>query len=146
MTAPVFIDAFWSAVDEGVLQFQVCDECGFTRWPPSGVCPECLSREWSWRPSRGEGSVWSYVVYHRAYDAEFGPWLPYNVALIELDEGVRLLSRIVDVDYPGGISVGCRVRVTFRPLGGTRAVAVFVPVDTVQDSVPGEAPGTEGER
>ena len=127
------IEQFWDAAADGVLQFQRCTACAYLRWPVAGVCPECLSREWQWAASTGTGTVWSYVVYHHAYRAEYRERLPYNVALVELDEGVRLLSRIVG-EQPA--HVGQRVQVTFAAIdGGARPVPVFAGLQSAAESL-----------
>lgn len=90
------------------LMFQHCDRCGFVRYPPAPVCPECLGRLFRWRPDSGLGTVWSYCIYHRAFDPAFTPALPYNVALVELDSGPRLISNVLDVAAED-LSVGLRV-------------------------------------
>ncbi|PHV64896.1 Zn-ribbon domain-containing OB-fold protein [Williamsia muralis] len=117
---------FWDGAKEGRLTFQQCDDCRFVRWPAAGVCPECLSREATWREFAGTGSVWSHVVYHRAYAARLKPDVPYRVVLVQLDCGVRLLSRILDVDTP--VAVGDRLEVRYVDVGDAGQVPVFVPV------------------
>lgn len=115
---------FWDAARDGKLSFQQCHQCSFIRWPAAGVCPECLSREASWVDVEGSGTVWSNVVYHRAYAPTFKDEIPYAVGLVELDCGVRLVTRLVDVE-PGTDIVGARVTVRFAPLGEHGVVPVF---------------------
>ena len=112
---------FWAEAHNGRLVFQHCDRCEFVRWPAAGTCPECLSRDFTWRAVESTGTVWSYVVYHRAYSPAFADQLPYNVALIELDCGVRLLSRLVGLS-DGEDPVGARVSASFADLGGDHGV------------------------
>lgn len=124
--APLDFDSFWAQATNGGLRFPVCDECGYVRWPPAGVCPECLSRRWTWRQSDGIGTIWSFVVYHRAYRASYRDRIPYNVIFVELEEGVRLVSRAVDCG-PDDLRIGLRVRAVSRRLDGEGpAVPVFV--------------------
>lgn len=117
---------FWAAAAEGRLTFQRCDDCGFVRWPASGVCPECLSRRATWVAVEGTGTIWSHVVYHRAYAADLKPDVPYAVGLVQLDCGVRLVSRLVGFD-PGAPEVGQEVAVRYQELGDHGTVAVFGP-------------------
>jgi uncharacterized protein len=114
---------FWDAANDGRLTFQQCDDCAYVRWPASGVCPECLSRSSAWREFDGIGTVWSHVVYHRAYSARVKDDIPYRVVLAELDCGVKLLGRVVDVATQ--VAVGDRLRVVFADPGDGRKIPAF---------------------
>jgi uncharacterized OB-fold protein len=86
--------AYWAALGEGRLLLQRC-ECG-QRWAPArSACPACLGTRWSWESAQGGGRLKSWVVYHSAFHEAFRERLPYNVALVELDEGVSLITNIV---------------------------------------------------
>jgi uncharacterized OB-fold protein len=125
---------FWAAAEVSRLEFQVCQQCGYIRWPAAGVCPECLSREAVWQTTGNEGTVWSFVVYHHAYGPALKSQVPYNVALVELDNGVKLITRIVGVS-DSEIRVGMRVRAGFEPIGDRPSAPVFCPVGMpTQDS------------
>jgi uncharacterized OB-fold protein len=118
---------FWDAARDGRLVFQHCDDCGYVRWPAAGVCPECLSREATWAQVAGTGTLWSFVVYHRAYAPSLKEQVPYPVAFVELDCGVRLLSRLADVD-PAKAEAGMPVAVRYAELGDHGVVPWFSPV------------------
>ncbi|GAA1948385.1 OB-fold domain-containing protein [Nocardioides panacihumi] len=115
---------FWDEAAQGRLVFQRCEDCRFLRWPAAGVCPECLGRGFTWDEVEPSGTVWSYVVYHRAYSAHLKDRVPYNVALVELDCGVRLLSTLVDL-HDGAEPVGAAVRARFEAVGEHPVVPVF---------------------
>lgn len=117
---------FWDGAAEGRLTFQTCDDCAFVRWPASGVCPECLSRAATWQDVAGTGTIWSHVVYHRAYAPSLKADVPYSVALVQLDCGVRLVSRLVDFEGSSP-EVGQAVSVRYQELGDHGTVAVFGP-------------------
>jgi uncharacterized OB-fold protein len=117
---------FWSAAAENRLTFQRCAACDYIRWPAAGLCPECLGTDAQWVDVAGTGTVWSYVIYHRAYSAALRDAVPYNVALVELDCGVKLLTRLVDFADNDPI-IGAAVRVTFTELAGHGVVPMFVP-------------------
>lgn len=86
---------YWEALEAGVLSFQYCGACGHRWLPAREACPQCLQADWlSWVPSRGAGKVVSWVVYHVAYDPAFKERLPYNVAIVELEEGPRLITNL----------------------------------------------------
>jgi hypothetical protein len=117
---------FWDAAKRGELICQRCDDCGYLRWPMAGVCPECLSRRATLTEVEGTGTLWSFVVYHRAYAPSLKGDVPYAVALVELDCGVRLVTRLVDFEQ-GAAEVGMPVSVRYRELGDRGVVPVFGP-------------------
>ena len=87
---------YWDALTAGRLTFQRCRNCDHAWLPPRAECPECLAAEWNWVQASGKGRVISWVIYHHAYHQAFKERLPYNVALVELDEGPRLITNIVN--------------------------------------------------
>jgi len=87
---------YWDALKQGRLTFQHCRTCNNAWLPPRAECPECLTNEWDWTAASGRGRVVSWVIYHHAYHEAFRDRLPYNVALVELDEGPRLITNIVN--------------------------------------------------
>ncbi|MEU6641940.1 Zn-ribbon domain-containing OB-fold protein [Saccharomonospora sp. NPDC046836] len=115
---------FWEATREGRLELQRCTDCGHLRFPINDICPECLSRAHTWQPLSGDGEVFSYVVFHQVYNKAFVDDVPYNVALIQLDEGPRMFSNIVGTPNEQ-VSVGDRVRVVFDPVTDTVTLPRF---------------------
>lgn len=87
---------YWDELAQGRLTFQRCRKCGHAWLPLRAECPECLGPEWEWAEASGKGRVISWVIYHHAYHEAFRDRLPYNVALVELDEGPRLITNIVN--------------------------------------------------
>jgi uncharacterized OB-fold protein len=88
-------DHYWLSLEAGRLTFQNC-ACGHCWLPPRSECPSCLGTDWSWRDASGRAKLISWVVYFIAYDESFQKKIPYNVAIVELEEGVRLISNITD--------------------------------------------------
>jgi uncharacterized OB-fold protein len=88
-------EPFWTGCKAHQLRFQRCRTCGLVRWPASILCPECHGRETEWIVASGRGHVFSFIVYHEALHPAFEQDLPYVVAIVELDEGPRLLTNIV---------------------------------------------------
>ena len=86
---------YWDALREGHLVFQRCD-CGNAWLPARRHCPACLAPEPRWERASGKGTLVSWVVYHTPYHPAFEGRLPYNVALVQLEEGPRLLTNVVD--------------------------------------------------
>jgi uncharacterized OB-fold protein len=118
---------FWNGLREHKLLIQRCSGCGALRNPPRPMCPKCRSLEWDSIESSGRGIVYSYVMPHQPRFPFFD--YPYIVVLVELDEGVRLVSNLVDIE-PVDVTVGMPVQVCyqtfendlvlhqFRPAGG----------------------------
>jgi uncharacterized OB-fold protein len=99
------LHAHRDALAEERLTFQRCATCGNAWLPPRDACPRCLSPEWGWEDARGTGRLVSWVVYHRAYHPDFEDRVPYNVALVELDEGPRLITNVVGIDGVDGLEI-----------------------------------------
>lgn len=87
---------YWEGLAQGTLLYMHCRACGNNWLPARDACPACLARELEWRPSAGRGRIVSWVIYHVAYHDAFKDRLPYDVTLVQLDEGPRLLTNIVD--------------------------------------------------
>ena len=106
---------FWQAAARHELVLQTCAACGTVRHPPRPVCPSCLSWDVTWKPASGRGRVWSWVVAHPPVLPAFAEKAPYNVAVVELDEGVRMVGNLVDVAN-GEIHEGMAVEVAWEDL------------------------------
>lgn len=88
---------FWEAAARHELVLQTCGSCGAVRHPPRPVCPTCLSWEHTWKPASGRGRVWSWVIAHPPVLPAFADKAPYNVVVVELDEGVRMVGNLLEV-------------------------------------------------
>jgi uncharacterized protein len=86
---------YWEALERGELTYQSCVSCGHHWLPARSECPDCLSDNWRWERASGGAKLISWVVYHMAYHPAFEERLPYAVAIVELDEGPRLISNVV---------------------------------------------------
>jgi uncharacterized OB-fold protein len=125
--APIVTDdsaVFWDAAAEHRLVAQRCGACGTLRHPPRPMCPHCHSLDVEATDLSGRGTLYSYAVLHHPQHPAYE--YPVLAALVDLDEGVRVVSNLVDVD-PGDIAIGMRLEVTFVPTAGDRAVPVFRP-------------------
>jgi uncharacterized OB-fold protein len=116
---------FWQGVAEGRLLIQRCDGCGRLRHPPGPMCPSCHSLEWSAREASGRGRVYSFVVAHHPPIPPFE--YPNLIALIELEEGTRLVSNLVGVD-PSEAEIGMPVEVVFEAVDPELVLPLFQPV------------------
>jgi uncharacterized OB-fold protein len=117
---------FWDGCRSGQLLVQCCTHCERLRYPAAAVCPSCLSRDAEWQPMSGRGKVFSFVVFHRAYHPAWEGKVPYNVSLIELDEGPIMLSNVIGVDN-AKLEVGLPVQATFEAIDGDLSIPVFKP-------------------
>lgn len=91
---------YWEALEEGRLVFQRCTSCGHAWLPGRRECPRCLAADPEWTPASGKAKLVSWVVIHHGYHPYYATRLPYNVAVVELEEGPRLVSNIVDAGGP----------------------------------------------
>lgn len=115
---------FWQACKDGVLKMQRCGACDHIRYPINHVCPKCLSEKFDWQPLSGRGTVFSTIVFHQVYHAAFAADVPYNVSLIQLDEGPRMFSNVVGI-APSDVKVGDKVEVFFDPVNDEIAMPRF---------------------
>lgn len=88
-----FTRPFWTALDEGRLTTTRCRDCGHITFPPKVLCPDCWGRELEWTALSGEGVLRSYTEVWAA-PSYFKAEVPYLLGIVDLDEGVRLLSRV----------------------------------------------------
>lgn len=118
---------FWKGCREHRLMLQRCAACAQHRYPPHAYCPSCRSPDVEWVASSGRGSVFSWIVVTHPVPREvFESEVPYVVALIELDEGVRIASNIVGC-APGDVYAGMRVGVWFDDVTPETTLPKFRP-------------------
>lgn len=113
-------EAFWKGCEEGRLLLGHCADCSQPHWYPRSHCPHCGSLRTELKPSGGRGIIYSVSVTRTA-----GPE-PYAIAYVALDEGVTLMTHIVDCDLDA-LRIDQRVRLVFRPTAGGPPVWCFVP-------------------
>lgn len=119
-------EPFWRAASEGRLLLSECRNCGLIYHYPRALCPDCFSDDVEWREATGVGEVYSHAVV-RGLSGWPDDALPLVYAHVELEEGPRVVTNVVDCD-PEAVEVGTPVEVRFEPTerGGV-AVPVFVP-------------------
>ena len=105
--------AHWDGAREGRLMIQACSDCGALRYPFSTLCAHCHGTNSLWKQASGKGTVWAWCAFHRAYFKGFESELPYNVVVVELDEGLKLYSNLVGVAGKE-VRIGMRVRAAFE--------------------------------
>ncbi|MCI2418831.1 Zn-ribbon domain-containing OB-fold protein [Saccharopolyspora sp. K220] len=103
---------FWDGIAAGELRLQRCADCGSAIFYPRSVCPNCFGDRIDWVTASGRGTVYSCTVAHRAF-GEFAEQAPFTVALVDLDEGPRMMTRIVASEQVG---IGDRVELVITRL------------------------------
>ena len=109
VTAP-----FWDSVTRGAMEIQRCDDCRTFVFYPRALCPHCSSRALRWTKVSGRGQIHSMTIVHRPTNTAFKGDSPYVVALVELEEGCRLMSNIVQAaPTPDSVKIGMAVEVVY---------------------------------
>jgi uncharacterized OB-fold protein len=111
--------AFWDAAARGTLLLKKCRACGQLHYYPRAICPFCLSDATEWQAAGGSGTIYSYSVMRRAD-------VPYAIAYVRLDEGVTMMTNLVDCDFDA-LAIGQRVKLVFTPTDGGPPVPTFTP-------------------
>ena len=111
-------EAFWNAARRGRFTVPVCSACGKTHWYPRAICPFCCSDQIALKPAKGTGTIYSFSVSRRGKDDS------YVIAYVTLDEGVTMMTNIVNADA-SKLAIGQRVRVTMLASEDGQKVPMF---------------------
>jgi uncharacterized OB-fold protein len=103
---------YWDAVAEGRLLVQRCDACERHQWYPRAHCVVCGAADPAWVEAKGTGRLHTFTVLEKTPNPEFQGELPYVLAIVELDEGVRVAANVVGVDH-GALACEMPLQVTF---------------------------------
>jgi uncharacterized protein len=120
---------YWEGTRAGILLIKGCRSCGRAFFYPRNHCPHCWSTDTEWRESSGRGTVYTFTVVYQNDLPPFRDRVPYVVAIVELEEGVRMTSNIEGIT-PEDVRCGTAVRVAFRDEqrgDETIAIPVFRP-------------------
>jgi uncharacterized OB-fold protein len=116
---------FWDGCKHGELRLQRCDACSHTYFPPRPFCPKCASREVSVLPASGKATLWSYVIHHRPMP---GFPTPYAIAVVQLDEGPRMMTNIVNCEQtPEALQLDMPLQVVFEAVSDEIRLPLFQP-------------------
>ena len=116
---------FWDGVQAGELRLQKCNKCSKTYFPPRPFCPGCGHREVTVFKASGKGTLYSYVIHHRPVPG-FTP--PYSIAVVELEEGPRMMTNIVDCPQtPEALQLDMPLTVTFAAQNDDISLPFFEP-------------------
>jgi hypothetical protein len=116
---------YWAAAREGKLLVQRCESCGHFQLYGRAVCTVCWG-EVSWVEASGRGEVATWTVIRQNYSRPFRDWIPYVVALVDLEEGPRLMTNIVGCD-PDEVTMGMKVVARFEEVSEDAGIALFEP-------------------
>lgn len=116
--------AYWDGAREERLMIRQCKSCGVKHFLPRYLCPACWSTDLEWIAASGRGTVHSYTVIRRAPLPEFNDLVPYVVALVDLEEGPRMMANILG-EGALDIRIGDAVDVCYQARGETAKVPQF---------------------
>jgi uncharacterized OB-fold protein len=118
---------FWDGLAHGEVRLQKCGLCSVHQYPAETFCYECGATEMSWVAVKGEGTLYSFIVVHQQYHKAFKAFMPYTVAIVQMDEGPRMLSAMLGLKKP--IAIGERVKPCIRKVSNERAFLTYEPTD-----------------
>src|SRR5262249_13618985 len=119
-------EPFWDATRQRRFLVQWCVDCEEPIFYPREVCPRCLGSSLEWRQSPGTGTVYAVTVEYKPQNPLMADRAPYAVALVDVDDGIRMLSNVVGCP-PGDVSVGMPVQITWEELSDGRHLPLFEP-------------------
>lgn len=118
--------AYWKAAHDGKLMLSECESCGKLSHPPQAVCAFCWAGTVKPKFASGRGTLNSFSVIHQSATPYFRGRVPYVLAYVDLDEGVSMVSNIVNCDI-ARVKVGMKVKALFEPLPGDTGAVLFEP-------------------
>ncbi|MHB8669025.1 MAG: Zn-ribbon domain-containing OB-fold protein [Acidimicrobiales bacterium] len=117
---------FWDAAAEGRLLFKRCASCGRAHFYPRPFCPHCWSPDVDWEQASGRGTLYTYSVVQVNDLPPFGERVPYVAAIVDLEEGPRLMTNVVEVDHDD-LRVGMPLVASFQAINEEFTIPVFRP-------------------
>ena len=116
---------FWDGLKEGKFLLRHCDTCGKDHYYPRPFCPDCWSDEVSWKEASGRGKIYTYSVVHVNDLPPFNERVPYVAAIVELDEGPRVMTNIVGLPFED-LRADLPVVVEYKAISDDVTIPVFV--------------------
>ncbi|KUN97606.1 Zn-ribbon domain-containing OB-fold protein [Streptomyces caeruleatus] len=123
--ADAFTRTYWDAAAEGRLLVRRCRTCGRAHHYPREFCPNCWSEDVDWEPATGRATLYTWSVVHRNDLPPFGERTPYVAAVVDLAEGSRMMTEVVECGDAGWLRAGAELEVVFR--GGIPVFRVLGP-------------------
>jgi uncharacterized protein len=118
---------YWDGLRERQIRMPRCEECGAFRFRHSRYCPGCGSDRTKWHELSGRGRLWARCVFHQVYFPAFRERVPYGVVVVELDEGVRLYSNLVDVESTMEVPIGAPLEAVYEDISDDVTLLKFRP-------------------
>lgn len=120
---------FFEGAREHKLMLQRCRACNTATWPVNSRCPTCLSDDLTWVQASGRGVLYSFVLMHQVFHPGFASEVPYNIAEVDLEEGVRMVSNIVGCSN-ADLCIGMPLAVTFEDINAEISLPKFKPEES----------------
>lgn len=118
---------FWDGCHRHELLLQKCKPNNHYRYPPRPICPECFSTDLVWEKASGKGEVYTFIIVRRPAGPDWEADVPYVLAVIQLAEGVRMMSNVVGC-RPEDVKIGMKVEVAFDDVTETVSLPKFKPI------------------
>ncbi len=118
---------FFAGARDGKLMLQHCSACERWSFPVRERCPHCLAAGLVWRQAKGQGSLYTFTIMHQVMNPGFASAVPYNIAQVDLVEGVRMTSNVIGIG-DDGLRVGMALEVVFEDVGENVRLPKFRPV------------------
>lgn len=119
-------EEFWNGTKEHKILLKKCKQCGHIDFPPYMYCTECMSEESEWIESTGKGTIYSFSTTYLGAPPAFVDDQPYTLIFVDLEEGIRLLSRIVDCEIKD-VKIGMKVEAVFDAVTEDTTLVMFRP-------------------
>jgi len=124
---PVINEVFWDAAKRHELLVPRCRKCNSFFWYPRPACPKCWEEDWEWVAVKGTGRVHTFTIVRQPQNPSFNDDVPYVYAIIQLDEGVRMISNVIKCKVPDDVKVDMRVKVVFDDVTSEWSLPKFEP-------------------
>ncbi len=119
---------FFDGAKQHRLMLQKCLACGTLMWPVKPRCDHCFSENVTWVQASGKGTLYSFALMHQIYHPGFASEIPYNIAQVDLEEGLRIISNVVGVPN-SALQIGMPLEVTFEKVSEEVTLPKFRPTD-----------------
>lgn len=119
-------DPFWAGCSEGRLMLPWCTECKRPHFYPRTFCPHCEATAIEWKQASGKGRVYTFAVVRQPIERAFAELVPYIIAIVDLEEGVRMLSHVTSIEADE-VRCDMPVVVEFRPYSDKVTLPTFLP-------------------
>ena len=117
---------FFDGARAGLLMLQHCAACDRWSFPVRERCPHCLGAKLGWRAASGRGTLYTFAIMHQVMNPGFAGEVPYNVAQIDLAEGVRMVANVIGIAN-GELRIGMQLQAVFEEVGASVSIPKFRP-------------------